>query len=406
MTQSVSTVRLVVLACGLMLVSQLANYVLAPAFPQLPGEFGVPVVQVQQLLGVFLAGFAIVQLIVGPLSDGYGRRPAVVVGLVLFVIGSGICATADSLTMLAIGLLIQAMGAGSFPTLAQAVLRDKYDQRAVVGVMSILSAVMAVTVAATPLVSSLVLDSLGWRAMYIALFWMIAPLIIVIPLILPETLAPADRADIRPRKIVKAYGEIARNRPFMAFAIALGLMTGSMAAFFAGAPFVFLNDFGFTFEQFGWWFLLAFSGFIIGALGGGRVVARFGWGMRSTALGGVLLALGGSILGFILALVMPNSAEVVLLAAFLFSLGLGLALGVGRGAAMMRISSNIGAASATINFAIGALAALVSAVAPHFETQDHSSLFLVTSVVAALAVLAVVAAGKDPVIPTDAGPPT
>jgi DHA1 family bicyclomycin/chloramphenicol resistance-like MFS transporter len=398
MSTAVSTSRLVVLACGLMFVSQLANYVLAPAFPQLPKEFGAPVADVQQLIGVFLAGFALVQLIVGPISDTFGRRPAVVTGLVLFVTGSGICALATTLEVLAVGLLIQAMGAGSFPTLAQALLRDRYELRAVVGVMSVLSAVMAVTVAATPLVSSLILDNLGWRAMFEGLFILVAPLIVVIPLILPETLPREARSAIHPREIAKAYGKLLGNRPFMAFALSLGLMTGAMAAFFAGAPFVFMSDFGYTYEQFGWWFMLAFSGFVIGSIGGGRMVARFGWGMRATALGGVSLAMGGSLVGYGLSLVVPDSAEAVLFGAFLFSLGLGLALGVGRGAAMMRVTSNVGAASATINFTIGAIAATVSSIAPQFETTEHGSLFLVTSAVAALGVIAVLLAGRDPVM--------
>lgn len=379
-----------------MLVSQLANYVLAPAFPQLPAEFNAPVASVQQLIGVFLAGFALVQLAVGPLSDGFGRRPAVMVALVFFLLGSIICAFASSLQMLAVGLLIQAMGAGSFPTLAQAILRDRFDQRAVITVMSILSAVMAITVAATPLLSSLFLMSLGWRFMFNGLIVIVVPLLILIPLALPETLESEKRSSLRPGDIVKAYGTIVVNRSFMAFACSLGLMTGAMAAFFAGAPFIFVNDFGFTYVQFGWWFLLAFSGFIIGALGGGQVVARLGWGLRSTALSGVSLACGGSLLGYGLSLMFPTSSAVVLVGAFLFSLGLGLALGVGRGAAMLRVKSNVGAASATINFSIGALAAVVSIIAPSFETHDHASLFLVTSFVAGLAVLAVALAGRDP----------
>lgn len=379
-----------------MFISQLANYVLAPAFPQLPEEFGVSIASVQRLLGVFLAGFALVQLFIGPLSDRFGRRPIVVASLILFLIGTAICAVAPTLETLAVGLLIQAMGAGSFPTLAQALLRDQYELREVVGVLSLLSTVMAVTVALTPLISSVVLAGLGWRAMFYGLFVIVAPLAVLIPLILPETLSKDKRTSLAPGAVARAYGGVLSNRPFMAFSLSLGLMTGAMAAFFAGAPFVILADFGYTLIQFGWWFLGAFSGFVFGTLIGGRLVANFGFGMRATALSGVSLACIGSIAGFVMSRLLPESMIVVLACAFVFSLGLGIALGVGRGAAMLRVGRNVGAASATINFMIAGLAAVIAGLAPMFDTHDHAGLFQVTALVAALAVIAVLLAGPDP----------
>ncbi|GAB6040936.1 MFS transporter [Endothiovibrio diazotrophicus] len=394
--------RLVAFASILMLVSQLANYVLAPAFPQLPAEFGVSTAQVQRLIGVFLAGYALVQLVMGPLSDRFGRKPAVLLALVLFLVGTGVCAAAPTLDVLALGLLIQAMGAGSLPTLAQALLRDTHDFRQVIGVMSILSAVMAVTVAATPLIASYILSGMSWRVMFVGLVVLGLPLFAFIAVGLRETLDEAKRAPLNPAAVAHAYATTLRNRPFMAFALSLGLMTGAMAAFFAGSPFVFMDEFGWSYQQFGWWFLLAFSGFVIGSLSGGRLVAGLAWGMRFTALLGVGLATAGSALGWVLSQAMPDSAAAVLAGAFLFSLGLGIALGVGRGAAMLRVERNVGAASATINFLIGAIAAVVASLAPSFETHNHAGLFAVTALVAALAVIAVALAGPDPLPPAAA----
>ncbi len=385
--------QLVIFACGLVLLSQLANYVLAPAFPQLPAEFNVSVSAVQQLISVFLCGFAVVQLLVGPVSDGWGRRVATLLALVFFLAGSALCALSTSMGMLSVGLLIQAMGAGSFPTLAQAVLRDRFDQTRVIGVMSVLATVTACTVSLTPLVSGLILNGMSWRVMFFGLVGVTLPAFGLVMVLMPETLDAEHRIRISPANVGAAYKSLLTNRAFMAYAVSLGLMTGAMAAFFAGAPFVLMGDFGMSYTAFGGWFMLAFSGFVMGTLGGPRLIVHRRWSIQRVAVAGVAEALAGSLAGIGIFQAGISGPVSILVCAFIFSMGLGVALGVGRGAAMSRVSRNIGAASALVSFVIGALAAVVSGIAPVLETHDHDGLFVVTAIVSALALLAVLGAG-------------
>ena len=183
---------------GLSALATLSTNILLPALPAMAQPLGSDAAGLTAaVLGVFLAVFALAQLIVGPLSDRVGRRPVVLGGLAVFVAGTLLCAAADGLAPLLAGRAIQAAGAAAASVLARAVARDRFEGPPLAALLGRIMVVMAAAPGFSPLLGGLIQAGWGWRMLFLALVLAGLVLALAYARVVGETL-PAGRRTRRP----------------------------------------------------------------------------------------------------------------------------------------------------------------------------------------------------------------
>ncbi|WP_457324923.1 Bcr/CflA family efflux MFS transporter, partial [Roseateles sp. P5_E11] len=321
---------------------------------------------------LFLAVFALAQLIVGPLSDRIGRRPVVLGGLAVFIVGSVVCALASDLPLLLFGRALQAVGVAAASVLARAAARDRFEGPQLAALLGRIMVVMAAAPGFSPLLGGLVQAAWGWRALFVVLVLAGLALAAAYVGIVGETL-PAERRRRQPASaLARGYVVLLGDARFMRPALATAAILGALFAFFGTAPLVLARDFGFSALQVGLFF--ATSVFVVFAAGqtaphwasrwGGPTVLRIGAALAT--LGGLtmLVASGAGLAGFAVAV-----------GIFLF--GMGLVSPTGTALALTPFASQAGQASALLGFLQMAAAALLTTAAATLPGARMDALALV-----------------------------
>ena len=225
-----------------------------PALPSIAREFQTTTSLVQVSLSVYFVGIAAGQAVYGPLSDRLGRKPVLYIGLMMFIAASLGCALARNVEALIAFRLLQALGGCAPLVVPRAIVRDHFDPRESVRMLSILMLVMGLAPILSPLVGGQLLKYFGWRSIFwvhaiYASVWLTA-----VTLGLPESLAAAKRQRQRFGQVMRIYGALLANRAFMAQVLAGALVFSGLLAYISGSPFVFIELFHVTEQQFGVYF--------------------------------------------------------------------------------------------------------------------------------------------------------
>jgi len=354
--------RLAALLAALTALGPLGVDMYLPAFPAMGADLGATPAAVQRTLATFLLGLSLGQVVVGPLSDRYGRRPPLFGGLVLFGVASLGCALAASAEALAWLRLAQALGGCAGMVVARAVVRDVADERGAVRMMAMLMLVMGAAPILAPLLGSLMLEAFGWRSIFFALAGYAAAALLLIALALPESL-PAER---RRRDgfvaVLLVYLQILRDRRFLAHALAGALPMLGLFAYLVGSPIVLMGQHGLSSMEYG----IAFGSNAFGLILASQVISRL---VRRT-LPAVLLprALGlCAAAGMLVPVAVATGALWALLAAlFLYLSVMGAVLPLASAMAMAPMGRIAGSASAvigTLQFGGGAVVGVALAAA-------------------------------------------
>ncbi len=281
--------------CAFAATGGLATNIFLPSLPAIATDLRVSGAAVTSSITVFLAIFAVGQLIVGPLSDRLGRQMPILIGLCIFVQGTIWCAFAGDLLGLLIGRSIQAAGACTVAVLSRAVARDLFDGQALGKVMASIAIATAAAPGFSPLVGSALDHLFGWRFEFalVAVFAICAGAAYVV--FVGETKAAAGNS-LHPLKIAGCCLGLIRDPRFAAPARTAGLLMAGVFAVFSGAPRVLLEGFGLSPITVG----SLFASIVFLVLGAGllapRLSARFG--SRLATLAGLALAAIGALLLF------------------------------------------------------------------------------------------------------------
>src|SRR5579862_2716117 len=241
-----------------------------PALPQLEQVFNATTAEVQRTLATFLIGFALSQLLYGPLADRFGRKRPLYGSLALYVVASLACGSAQSVGSLTLFRLLQALGACGGQVMARAMVRDLFEPAETRRVFSMLMLVLGVSPIAAPLLGGYILLWFGWRAIFGLQALIGAACLVGVHLRLPETMHPQSAQSLDPSRIFGNYALLARDRNFLSASLVVGFTAAGMFAYIASAPFVFINQYGVSPQNFGWLF-----GFIaIGIIGGSQINGR------------------------------------------------------------------------------------------------------------------------------------
>ena len=299
-----------------------------PAMPAIAADLHATAAAVQYTLPAFFAGMAVSQLLFGTLADHIGRRPPLLWGLGLLVLGSAGCALAHGAASLTAWRVVQALGVGSAGVIPRAVVRDSFDVLHTARALSLLGLITGLGPILAPQVGGLLLLAAGWRW----LFWLLTVLSVACLatsfFMLRESM-PAERSPvIGPRLWLSLLTDVR----FLRYAIPANLIQSSVFAYIAGAPFVYIDVLKLSPQRFAW----VFGANAIGLMGAGRInahiVARLGpelifrRAMLGTAAAGVAtLSIAVSGRGGSGALAIPTFLFVALLG-FNFANGFALAL--------------------------------------------------------------------------------
>lgn len=246
--------RLALILGALTAMGPLAIDTYLPALPRIADELHTSDALVQVSLSVYFVGIALGQAFYGPLSDRLGRKPALYLGLALFILASVGCALATSVQVLIVFRFFQALGGCAPLVVPRAIVRDHFDQRGSVRMLSILMLVMGLAPILSPLVGGQLLGFFGWRS----IFWVHAAYgsvwLLAVAVGLRESLAIARRQRQRLGAVLSVYGRLLGDRTFMAHVLVGALIFAGLLAYISGSPFVFIELFHVSPSHFGLYF--------------------------------------------------------------------------------------------------------------------------------------------------------
>ena len=334
-----------------------------PSMPEISRLLDASTSEVQLTLSSYLVGIAIGQVIYGPISDQYGRKPVLLLALVLFCGASALCSAAPNIEILIIARTLQAIGGSGAIVLPRAIVRDLYDGARAGRELSRIGAVMSIAPVVAPLVGGILQLSFGWRASFLGILCVGLLATIITWRSMPETLRHHASDPASAINILRSYRVLAKNRVLL---VHLGIIASSYAGLFAwisGSPFVLQDLYGLSAFGFAVAFALACIGSLTGAAIATSLVIRIGLDL-TIGLGALTLASGGLAMVASMELGMAPVVSLVL-SMMLYQIGLMLAMPQAIAGSMAPFPDRAGAASSLIGFTQQTAAAVLGAVLGH-----------------------------------------
>ena len=377
-----STVLQIAVLAGLAATGTLATNILLPSLPQMAVSLKVSSAAVTSAITIFLAVFAVGQLVVGPISDRYGRRWPVLIGFAVFFAGSIWCGLATDLPSLLIGRVIQAAGACATSVLSRAIARDMFSGPALARAMALIMIAMAAAPGFSPLLGGALDHYFGWRSEFalVAVFAGLGAL--AYGTVFGET-HHATRTPLDPLAIARNYIGLIADRRFVVPAATVSLIMGGLFSVFSAAPRVLIEAMHFTPIQLG----LFFAGTVLIVFAAGMLATKLAprYGLDRSIRGGLFAAATGSIAMLLVSLYSPSFLP-FLGAMSVFLLGMGIVNPLGTAQALSPFGDKAGAASALVGFWQMMTAAIGVWLA---ATISHDALFALGVVLTVFSLVAV-----------------
>ncbi len=259
-----------VLLLGLMCaLPAISNDIYLPSLPDVARDLQTSATAAQLTMTAMMIGGAVGQLVIGPLSDRFGRRAPVLIGVAMHVVTSLLCAFVVNVETLIALRVFQGLFNASATVVAMAVIRDRFVGAAASGLISRLMLVIGVAPLFAPSIGGVIAGEFGWRGVFVGLAVFGVALWIVCWRRLPETLPAERRRDGGFRTAAAGYGKLLRDRHFLALAVMPGMSNAVLMSYVVGSPFVLQEGYGLTSQQFA--LLFAVNG--IGLVGGAQLNA-------------------------------------------------------------------------------------------------------------------------------------
>ena len=266
-----------------------------PSMPGLMRAYDTGYDTAQLTLSFYLAGLGVAQLGYGPLSDRFGRRPALLAGLVLYLAGSVACVAAPTIEALIAGRVLQAVGGCSGIVISRAIIRDVYDRDRAASVLAYVTMAMVVAPLTAPTVGGFLDDWFGWRAGFALMVALGALTLAACFLLLNETHTPR-KGSASQRGAWEGVAALLSRRRFHGYAFQVAFNSGVFYAFIAGAPYVMIELLHRSAGEYGLWFAVASAVYMLGNLVAGRMSERVG-SDRMIAVGAAISLVGVAALG-------------------------------------------------------------------------------------------------------------
>jgi MFS transporter, DHA1 family, multidrug resistance protein len=373
------TFALTLLLASLTGLGPLSTDMYVPSLPAIGHALNAPTAQVQLTISSYLVGFACGQILYGPISDRFGRKPVLLAALILYAFGSVICATTQSIDALIAARSVQALGGAGAIVLARAVVRDLYSGVRAGRELSLMGSIQAFAPILAPVIGGVLQTAFGWRASFI--------LLVIIALLagsatarlLPETLHKPTPGPFSFSTMGRLYRSVQEHRSFLAH---LGIMSTTFVGLYAwvsGASVVIQGVYGLSPLAFGLTYAVGSLGYMLGT----SIVMRRGLD-RVIGLGTGIMAVGGLAMATVTALGLANVVWLVL-GMTTYLTGMGLAMPQTMAGALTPFPDRAGTASSLLGFSQQSFAAIAAAV---IGTYLGRSAWPVAGTIAAMGCLA------------------
>jgi len=335
-----------------------------PSLPAIGQALDASTAAVQLTISSYLLGFAVGQILYGPLSDRVGRRPVILAALVIYVAATVVCAVAQTIGILIALRFVQALGGAGCIVLARAAVRDLYSGERAGRELSLMGSITAFAPIVAPAIGGLLQDAFGWRASFylLVVFALVAGA--TAARFLPETLRQRASGPFSFGAMGALYRSVLVHRGFLAN---LGILVAAFVGLFAwisGAPFVMQGLYAMTPVAFGAAYAVGAAGYMVGAYVAARVVMRLGLD-RTVGMGAVIMAAGGLAMAASVALGLSSVAWLVGTMT-IYLAGMGLVLPQTQAGALTPFADRAGTASSLLGFAQQSSAAIAAAAIGHF----------------------------------------
>jgi len=256
---------LTLLLAGLAMVGPFATDTYLPSLVGLAQHFGVSAALVQQTLSIYLFAYALMTLFYGTLSDSFGRRPVILVSLLLFCAASFGAALAQTFGQLLAARAVQGLSAGAGMVVGQALIRDRQGGAAAQRMIAHVMMVFGVAPAIAPVIGGWLEVWSGWRANFALMAVLALVLLAACARLLPETLAPSARHPFDAGAILRRFGAALGDRCFLLRSLAIGALFGSFALYVASAASFIMQVLHLPATAFAWLFVPLIGGFVAGS---------------------------------------------------------------------------------------------------------------------------------------------
>jgi DHA1 family bicyclomycin/chloramphenicol resistance-like MFS transporter len=365
-------------------IGPLALNLFIPSMPGLQDTFGVPYATAQLTLTLYLIGLASAQLIYGPISDRFGRRPTLIAGMWLFVAGSLAAAAAPTIELLIAARLAQAVGGAAGVVLARAIVRDLYARERAASMIGYITMAWVLAPMIAPSIGGVLEHAFDWRAG----FWLLSGLGVATALacqiFLHETHHERS-VGTGWRGLAAGYGWLLKRPRFDAYALTTGFNTSVFFSFIAGAPYIMVEILGRSPLEYGIWFIVSSFGYMAGNGLAGRFSTRLGVD-RMIGLG-TLLSLSGAMAALGLFLAGAHAPWALFVPMVLVTLGNGLSIPNGIAGAVSVNPHLAGTAAGLAGFLQLGLGALTSQSVGYLQDVEPYAMIYVMTAGALIAVL-------------------
>lgn len=363
----------------------LSNDMYLPALPEMMTDLVLTTKQAQLTLTTWFLGQASMPFFMGAISDRYGRRPVVLIGGVIYILATILCAMATNGKTLLFGRFIEGGVVASMLVAGYACIHELYDTKEAVRILALMGSIAVLAPALGPLFGSFVLLFFSWRG----IFWIIALIATIAVALLyrhmPETLAPENRQPIHLFSLLTKYGRVVTNPGFMLLMFVLGLIFTGFIAWISAGSLLIIQQFQYSEIAFGVIQAIIFSAYI---LGNHWVKYLLEWiGIKNLIRTGLVITLGGGWLMLLFAIYLPNSLYAFLLAMMLYSFGSSLCFASLNRSIIEESDEAMGIRVAVFTIFLTISAALGSALAGVFYDGTIASLAYIISAVITLSCL-------------------
>ncbi len=283
-------------------VAPISLYMLVPALPVLATTFGRDIGVAQMTVSLYMVGIACSQIIMGPMSDRFGRRPVLLAGLGLMVLASAACIFAETLPQLIAARFLQALGGATGMVVSRAIIRDLYSRERISGMISLVIAVMMIAQMLSPLTGGLLETAFGWRS----IFYVVTAASLVIAVAIAVTLPETRRGRLEAGGFRGDVGNLLKSRAFIGYVLCQVLASQIVFTFAGGGPYVVVMQMGRTSAEYGVWFATTAFAYLIGNLFCVRFAPRHS--LERLIWFGLALQFAGSLLNLVWGIAGLNQA--------------------------------------------------------------------------------------------------
>lgn len=266
--------RTAAIGAALVAIGPVTMALYTPAMPVLAEAFDTSRSMIKLTLTAYFAGFAVTQLICGPLTDAYGRRPVTLVFLMLYLLSTLVATFAPSVEWMIVARTLQGVGAAVGISVSRAIVRDQFTGQTSARIMNTIATMLAIGPALSPTIGGLTLEFFGWRE----IFWFMViygvVLMLAVAFWMAETNRFIDRSNLRPGRLVVNYLTLLGDARFLRPSLLVGLGIGTIYTLATILPFVLIDRIGLTPSQFGYGMMVQSGCFISGTLVTGRLLKR------------------------------------------------------------------------------------------------------------------------------------